>query len=240
MLMGAAGLATVAVVNWDSIVDILRGKVGVITGIISTALLVLGGILAFSGANIPLGIGLMVAGAVGLGASIAINWDGFIAKLKEVVKGIGNLIVDVINTAIAGINSLFHIKWDAVVVAGVEIIPAVNFQLIKIPSLPNFAEGGFPETGQAFIARENGIPEMVGRIGRRTTVANNEQIVESVASGVAEANSEQNALLREQNMILRELLEKDNGVYLDGRSLSNSVDKYKREHGRVLITGGAL
>ncbi len=81
---------------------------------------------------------------------------------------------------------------------------------------------------------------MVGSIGRRTAVANNEQIVESVASGVAEANNEQNALLREQNTLLRALLDKDNGVYLDGRSLSNSVDKYRREQGRVLITGGAL
>ena len=107
-------------------------------------------------------------------------------------------------------------------------------------NLPLFAEGGFPASGQAFIARENGIPEMVGTIGRRTAVANNEQIVEAVSVGVAEANSEQNTLLREQNTLLRALLEKENGVYLDGRSLSDSVDKYKREKGRVLVTGGAL
>ena len=111
---------------------------------------------------------------------------------------------------------------------------------VSVGTIPAYASGGFPDSGQAFIARENGIPEMVGTIGRRTAVANNEQIVESVASGVAEANSEQNMLLREQNTLLRALLEKDSGVYLDGRSLSASVDKYKREQGRVLITGGAL
>lgn len=107
-------------------------------------------------------------------------------------------------------------------------------------NLQLFAEGGFPASGQAFIARENGIPEMVGTIGRRTAVANNEQIVEAVSVGVAEANGEQNMLLREQNTLLRALLEKESGVYLDGRSLSNSVDKYKHERGRVLVTGGAL
>ena len=109
----------------------------------------------------------------------------------------------------------------------------------NVSVIPTYATGGFPESGQAFIARENGIPEMVGTIGRRTAVANNDQIVESISVGVADANSEQNLLLREQNSLLRALLEKDNGVYLDGRSLSESVDKHKREQGRVIM-GGAL
>lgn len=111
---------------------------------------------------------------------------------------------------------------------------------VSVAAIPTYATGGFPETGQAFIARENGIPEMVGTIGSRTAVANNDQIVESISVGVADANSEQNALLREQNSLLRALLEKDSGVYLDGRALSDSVDKYKREQGRELIVGGAL
>ena len=90
-----------------------------------------------------------------------------------------------------------------------------------------------------FIAREAGA-EMVGSIGRRTAVANNDQIVAGIAGGVAEANEEQNVLLREQNSLLRAILEKDSGVYLDGRSLTNSVEKYQRERGRVLITGGVV
>lgn len=51
------------------------------------------------------------------------------------------------------------------------------------------AEGGFVDEGQMFVAREAG-PELVGSIGRRTAVANNEQIVASVAGGVSEANGE--------------------------------------------------
>ena len=101
-----------------------------------------------------------------------------------------------------------------------------------------FASGGFPETGQMFIAREAGA-EMVGTIGRRTAVANNDQIVAGIASGVAEANSESNALLREQNGLLRAMLEKETGVYLDGKSITKSVEKHQRERGRVLVTGGA-
>lgn len=40
--------------------------------------------------------------------------------------------------------------------------------------------------GQLFVARESG-PEMVGSVGGRTAVVNNEQIVESVSRGVYEA-----------------------------------------------------
>ena len=101
-----------------------------------------------------------------------------------------------------------------------------------------FAEGGFPTTGEMFVAREAGA-EMVGRIGRRTAVVNNDQIVEGIASGVSVANSESNALLREQNSLLRSLLAKETGVYIDGKHISDSVDKYKRERGRVVVTGGA-
>ena len=50
-----------------------------------------------------------------------------------------------------------------------------------------YAEGGYPDTGELFIARENGIPEMVGSIGGRTAVATNADIVSAVSSGVAEA-----------------------------------------------------
>lgn len=49
-----------------------------------------------------------------------------------------------------------------------------------------FASGGFPEQGQMFLARERG-PELVGTIGGRTAVANNDDIVAAVSTGVEEA-----------------------------------------------------
>lgn len=49
-----------------------------------------------------------------------------------------------------------------------------------------FAEGGFPDTGELFIANEAGA-EMVGSIGGHTAVANNDQIVEAIKRGVYEA-----------------------------------------------------
>ena len=70
------------------------------------------------------------------------------------------------------------------------------------------ASGGFPKTGQMFIAREAG-PELVGTIGNKTAVANNDQIVAGVASGVAAGQGEQNALLRKIDERLRRLESKE-------------------------------
>lgn len=69
----------------------------------------------------------------------------------------------------------------------------VNISRITLLSLPRFEDGGFPEVGQLFIANEAGA-ELVGNIGNRTTVANNEQIIEGIArasyEGVSKAMQE--------------------------------------------------
>lgn len=49
-----------------------------------------------------------------------------------------------------------------------------------------YAKGGFPTAGQLFIAREAGA-ELVGQIGNRTAVANNDQIIAGIQQGVYNA-----------------------------------------------------
>lgn len=53
-------------------------------------------------------------------------------------------------------------------------------------NVAKYANGGYPDTSQLFIARESG-PELVGQIGGSTAVVNNDQIVSSVANGVRNA-----------------------------------------------------
>lgn len=92
------------------------------------------------------------------------------------------------------------------------------------------ANGGTIETGQLFIANEAG-PEMVGTIGNQTAVANNDQIVSGIASGVAQAEQEQNALLRQQNSILSQLLAKELTITPSvgfGQVVARSADLYAR------------
>lgn len=90
------------------------------------------------------------------------------------------------------------------------------------------AGGGFPDTGQMFIAREAG-PELVGRIGRRTAVANNDQIVQGIASAVRSAmigannpNGGGTTRITVQNV-------------LNGRAIGESVIEY--HNGKVKQTG---
>ena len=180
-------------------------------------------------------------------------WQGVKDIFKGIWDGLATLVKTPLNVAIAKIEAFVNkiidgwnwlkkqintLSIDLPDWLGGETL-GFNLAMSSHISIPRFAEGGFPAQGQMFIAREAGA-EMVGSIGRRTAVANNDQIVSGIAGGVAEANEEQNVLLREQNSLLRAILEKDSGVYLDGRSLTNSVEKYQRERGRVLITGGVV
>lgn len=88
ILAGAAGLAAAIVPNWESIVEALQGPLGEVIGVISAALLVLGVVLLFTGAGVPLGLGLIAVGAVGLAAAIAPNWNFLLEKIKGVWEGI--------------------------------------------------------------------------------------------------------------------------------------------------------
>lgn len=54
-------------------------------------------------------------------------------------------------------------------------------------SLRAYAGGGLVTAGEVFVARENGIPEMVGSFGNQTAVANNDQIVSGIQAGVYSA-----------------------------------------------------
>lgn len=103
-----------------------------------------------------------------------------------------------------------------------------------------YATGGYPKTGELFFARENGTPEMVGKMGGNTAVANNEQIVTGISSGVSkgvsDANREQNALLREQNDLLRRLLQKEFTAEVSpsaefGRVVAKSSRMYEKVYG---------
>ena len=118
------------------------------------------------------------------------------------------------------------IDWGEKEYAGFTIKYPVGFH--------TYAQGGFPDVGQMFIAREAG-PELVGTIGGRTAVANNDQIVEGISEGVEWANAKQNALLAEQNSLLRQLLEKDFGVEITANSLARTLNRKNVRDGKTTV-----
>lgn len=81
--------------------------------------------------------------------------------------------------AIDYLKGLFDFEWK---------LPDLKLPHFNVSSIgiDGYAKGGFPDIGQLFVARESG-PEMVGTMGGRTAVANNDQIVSGISSGVFEA-----------------------------------------------------
>lgn len=95
----------------------------------------------------------------------------------------------------------------------------------SVQDITAYASGGFPEHGQMFIAREDG-PELVGQMGNRAAVANNDQIVD----GIASANTGViNAVMAIGAMITKAVNDKDTTVSLDGRQVSRSLYKYNQQ-----------
>lgn len=156
------------------------------------------------------------------------KWDQFIEKVKVACSEVQD--------AVSALNDNVQQMCDSMMSA-IRAVQAAASSMGSISvsggSVRGFASGGYPETGELFMARENGINEMVGRIGNRSAVANNDQIVEAIRAAVVQGinTDEQNALLREQNALLRAILDKDMDVSLDGRSLVDGIDKARKRMG---------
>lgn len=122
-----------------------------------------------------------------------------------------------------------HLSWTSKPASG--WISNVLSTLGLPTSLPKlniewYAGGGFPKEGQIFGANENG-PELIGNIGRRTAVANQQQITE----GISEATY--NAFTR----ALNENKSDDNGSYfvinLEGDAIYNGFAKKENRYSNM-------
>ena len=92
MAVGAIGLVAVIAENWNGMSEQLAKVLSICLGILGGFLLVLGAFLTFSGANVPLGIALMAAGAVSLATAATINWKFLDGKLTDVLATLMGII----------------------------------------------------------------------------------------------------------------------------------------------------
>lgn len=114
-------------------------------------------------------------------------FNGIKTVVKSIFNGILGIIENAINGVIRMINRLIE-GFNSIVKAASWITGDKwnGISKIKKVNLTKYASGGFPDEGELFIAREAGA-EMVGSIGRRAAVANNDQIVEAISAGVYQA-----------------------------------------------------
>lgn len=115
-------------------------------------------------------------------------------NLVNTVTNIFNNIKSAISNALSNLNiriKLPHFTWTSQPASGwvASILSALNLPT-SLPKLNIswYASGGFPKTGEIFAANEAG-PEMIGKIGNKTTVANNDQITTAIAKATYEAVS---------------------------------------------------
>ena len=229
MAAGALSLGAVATLNWDFVVNSIKKVVSVITGILSGALIVLGVLLCLSGAGVGLGLAVLAAG---LSLSYA-AWTLDDNPITRFVRQMANSIIGLVNGVIDATNDMFHIQFNGLSVMGITLIPAFDIRLVDIPHIPFFEDGGFPNEGQLFIAREAGA-EMVGAMGRRTAVANNDQIVEGISAGVSVAND---GVIAAIYALLNVVEEKDFSVNIGDNQIGESYDRYNRARGVRVNTG---
>lgn len=159
--------------------------------------------------------------AVGLFKKVGTTVVNFVSDLfKSVINGVLKAVEGVINGFIKMLNGAIKI---------INEIPGVNITKVELLSIPRLAEGGIVNEGQMFIAREAG-PELVGSIGRKTAVANNDQIVSGIESGVyramVAANANSNGGSTQTIRIINEI---------DGDVVGEKVIKY--HNGKVMQTG---
>lgn len=117
-------------------------------------------------------------------------WSAVPSNWVELRNSILKALIEAFKGAFVGLGDwLIKDGWKQVLKNLVTSSPAyLIFKTMgNLLGFDTFANGGYPTSGEMFIARENGIPEMVGSIGGRTAVANNDQIVEAISIGVYNA-----------------------------------------------------
>lgn len=237
---GAATLAAGVALNWNYILTTIKNvlkEIGIAAG---GALVALGLMLIVTGVGLPLGIGLLLAGAATMATSVALNWDFFADKIQQMLDGITAVFKGFVNGGLGlfenFINGVIGIVNNVIsFINGLVGILGIHIDLIPEVSIPRLATGGFVDEGQLFIANEAGA-EMVGAMGRRTVVANNEQIVEGISAGVTVAND---GVIAAIYALMNLIEDKDLSVSIGDDVIGRSYDRYSRNRG-VRVNSGAF
>lgn len=153
-------------------------------------------------------------------------WEDIKRKFGEIVQGFKDFgrnimtgLLDGLKGAVGHVTSGITDLFSGLFGSGLrDTIASVTTKLAtslkSAFTVRAYATGGFPSEGQLFVARESG-PEMVGSIGGRTAVANNDDIVNAVSIGVAQAVASVLGNGNGQNVT----------ITLDGKVLATSVIK---------------
>lgn len=139
--------------------------------------------------------------------------------IREMMQQVSDEVHKTLNKMISNANSISRLTGRTY-----SHVTGYTMENIKKIDIKAFAAGGFPEQGSLFIAREAGA-EMVGSIGGRTAVANNDQITDAIYNAVLMAMSQVMAQQQQQP------IENNLTVELDGDVIYRNQQKVAARRG---------
>lgn len=165
----------------------------------------------------------------GLANGIKDNVDIVSSAMNTVLNALISKMETFTNRCRSALNSLLSDFSTSMASVNVSATGKVSYSRLTTKTISRFAEGGFPEHGEIFLARESG-PEYIGRLGNRTAVANNDQIVD----GIASANEGVVSTLYAVAQQIITAIENNNGdIYMDGDKVGEHVTAYQNRQNRM-------
>lgn len=226
IVVGAAGLVTEAVVNWDSIKGPVMATIASLLAILSGATMVMGVLLLLSGVGIGLGLALIAAGMAGSVKA----WKLSDNPITRFVKGIANTIIGFVNQIIKAINSIFHIKFSGLNVAGVQLIPKIDTKLLNIPPIPLLAKGAVLPPNKPFMA-------MVGDQRHGTNIEAPLSTIQEAVALVMQDFAAENMAGHEATVgVLRQILSAVLGIEIGDDVIGRAAARYNTE--KAIAEGG--
>jgi len=159
------------------------------------------------------------------------------SSIYNTIKGKMDSAKTAVSNAISTLKSKFNFSWSlpSIKLPHISISGSFSLNPLRVPrfGISWYAKGGFPDFGELFIANEAG-PEMIGRMGNKNVVANNNQIIQGIAAGVTNAISPLIATLmdsdREKGSTLHAVFEINGRKFAEG-TITDFEEEARRRGG---------
>jgi hypothetical protein len=230
IIAGSIGIVSAAALNWDTVKDKIKEVLSSILSIASTASVAVGILLCLTGAGIPIGIGLILAGMKGVKAANDISQNPITQWAKDLMNGVIGVFESGINWIISMIDKVQFTVPDWVLGIGGKTY-GINISPISIPRLASGAL--ITSTTQAIIGE--------GKDNEAVLPLNNE-VYSQIAEGIVKNSGSSNDKV-DTDRILDRMDKMEHAIeniqvflYTDDKKIAESANRGNRVLGRTSPT----
>jgi hypothetical protein len=230
IIAGSIGIVSAAALNWDTVKDKIKEVLSSILSIASTASVAVGLLLCLTGAGIPIGIGLILAGMKGVKAANDISQNPITQWAKDLMNGVIGVFESGINWIISMIDKVQFTVPDWVLGIGGKTY-GINISPISIPRLASGAL--ITSTTQAIIGE--------GKDNEAVLPLNNE-VYSQIAEGIVKNSGSSNDKV-DTDRILDRMDKMEHAIeniqvflYTDDKKIAESANRGNRVLGRTSPT----